>query len=323
MQAAVLMEANKMVIRDLPVPAPGDNQILVRNKVCAICNSTDRKFYSGKHTLAKFPSIIGHEGVGIVEAAGKNINGVKPGDAVLGGKYPDGPEIASLWGQFSEYGILDKDEIVMVPEGVDLEIAACTHMLGEALNAVIVSGLKPGDNIVVIGAGAVGSSIITLAGNMFPASVIVVDLLQEKLESAIRLGADAAFNINDPELIEKIKRVTNGKPIDIIFEAVGLQNTYNTAVDLADYGSRIMAFGIVEGDLSVPFRKAYKKELQLRWCAHIGKGGNDNKRIILNMMKKNLINAEMLITSRYLLKDMEKAFSKLAQGKEIRVMINI
>ena len=113
MKAAVLMDANKMIVTDLPVPEPGDNQVLVRNKVCAICNSTDRKFYTGKHALVKYPSIIGHEGAGIVEALGKNVKGIKEGDAVLGGRYPDGPEIASLWGQFSEYGLLDKDEFVM------------------------------------------------------------------------------------------------------------------------------------------------------------------------------------------------------------------
>ena len=102
-----------------------------------------------------------------------------------------------------------------------------------------------------------------------------------------------------------------------------MQETYNMAVDLADYGSKIMAFGIVEDNFAMPFRKAYRKELQLRWCAHIGKGGNDNKRLILKMMEKNLINAGMLITGRFFLKDVGMAFDKLVQGKEIRVMINI
>lgn len=323
LKAAILINKNEIKVADLHMPIPGDNQILVRNKFCLICNSTDTKFYTGKYSRIKYPCIIGHESVGIVESIGKNIDEVHEGDFVLGGSYPESSKIASFWGQFSEYGIVDKEEIVQIPSGVKLETAALSHMLSEALNAAIVSDLKPGDNIIIIGSGAVGSSLITITKHFFPANIIVIDLIQEKLDFATKLGADAVFNAKDFNISKKIKEITGGKPTDIIFEATGLQNAYDMAINIADYGTKILAFGIIEEKFSVAFRNAYDKELQIRWCTSVGKGGNDNKKNVLNMMKKNLINTDLLITSQFSLNDLKMAFNKIVQGKEIRVMISI
>lgn len=323
MKAAVLSQKGRFEMRELPIPVIGDNQILVRNKFCAVCNSTDTKLFKGTHALAKYPSVIGHEGAGVVEMVGKNITKVKAGDKVLGGNYPDSPELASLWGQYAEYGIVDEEEIVLIPENVSLEQATCSHMLGETLNAVRVSEVRPGDHVAIIGAGAVGMNILTNIKHFFPGSVIVLDLLDEKLDSALKLGANAVFKSNDPDLAAKILEFTKGHGIDKVYEAVGNQATYNLAMDIINKFGTILAFGIIEGVLEVAFRKAYSKELQIRWCNYTGAGGNRNKELVLDMMSRGLIDVNPLITSRVPLDDIEEGLKLIAAGKEIRVIVQI
>ena len=85
MKVAVLSEKQKFELREFPIPQPDDDSVLVRMEACAVCNATDTKLYKGTHALAAYPSIIGHEGVGVVDAVGKNVTKLKVGDRILGG----------------------------------------------------------------------------------------------------------------------------------------------------------------------------------------------------------------------------------------------
>ena len=147
MKALVLKGVGMVETMDLPMPRLEKGQVLVRNRFCAVCNATDTKMYNGKHALVTYPCVFGHEGSGVVEAVGEGVSMVKPGDRVLGAGYPASPEMASLWGQYAQYGVAPQEEIIRVPDGVSLEHAALAHMLGEALNAARIAEITPGENV--------------------------------------------------------------------------------------------------------------------------------------------------------------------------------
>lgn len=321
MKAAVLVEKQKFELREFSKPDIDDNSVLVKMEACAVCNATDSKLYKGTHAFAKYPSIIGHEGVGIVEQVGKNVTKLKIGDRILGGSfYCD--EMPSLWGAYSEYGTAGEDSIV-VPKTVKAEEASLAFMVSEAVNAVRIADIKAEDNILLIGVGAVGFSILSVLKNTLHLNIIVADIDNAKLETALKIGADAVINSKDEDVVKRICELTDGRGVNKVFEAVGNKVTYQMAFDLIERGGVIVPFGMIEGIMELPFRTMYAKEIQMRWCKGSGVCEAENKKIALRMIRDGLIDTDMLITSKVPLENIMEAFKKIETGKEIRVVLQM
>lgn len=323
MKALVLKGSRDTQITELQMPIPGPGQVLVKNSVCAVCNATDTKMYTGKHALVTFPSVFGHEGAGIVAAVGEGVTCVQLGDAVLGAGYPAQDGLGSFWGQYSEYGITDAAEIIPIPEGVSLEHASLAHMLGEALNALTIANLPPCEHVVIIGCGAVGLSLLTVLRHAYPASLIVLDIDNKKLEIAKKLGATHAINPGKADVEAEIEHISEGHGVNFVFEAVGSKPTYDMSFSFINNRGVIIPFGIIEGTMELPFRKLYSKQLQMRWVRSVGDNGRENKRQILRMMQRGLIAPEAMITGRYPLSQFPEAAEAILRGEHIRVLMQI
>lgn len=323
MKAAVLVEKGRFEIWDVPTPQIGDNQVLIREKACAICNATDTKMYKGVHSLISFPAIIGHEGAGIVEAVGKGVTKLKVGDKVMGGNFPASGGVASLWGQFCEYVVGTEDTLVKIPDGVRMENATLASMLSEAVNACTIGGVGPGDNVLILGAGAVGMSLLTILKNALPYRIVVLDISEEKLTQASKMGADFVLNAKDENLPEKINEITEGQGINKLFEAVGSQATYNLAFEIIGKGGVIVPFGIIEGIMEVRFRTLYSKQAQIRWCQSAGFNKEVNLKTALSLIKKGAVDTDSMITNRFRLEEINQGFARIIEGKENRVVIQI
>lgn len=321
MKAAVLVEKQKFELREFKIPEIEEDSVLVKMEACAVCNATDTKLYKGTHAMSAYPAIIGHEGVGTVERVGKNVTKLKAGDRILGGSfYCDG--IPSLWGAYTEYATA-KEDVLKVPESLGAREAALAFMLSEAVNAVRIADIKAEDNILIIGAGAVGFSILSVLKNTLHQNIIVADLMDEKLNIASELGADVIINSKTEDVAERIKLVTEGKGVSKVFEAVGSKTTYQMAYDLINHGGVIVPFGMIEGIMEVPFRTLYSKEIQMRWCRGAGQHDAENKKIALGMLEKGMIATDVLITSVLPFEQISEAFEKIADGKEIRVILEM
>ncbi|HIT69093.1 MAG TPA: zinc-binding dehydrogenase [Candidatus Aphodomonas merdavium] len=323
MKALVLKGVGMVETMDLPMPRLEKGQVLVRNRFCAVCNATDTKMYNGKHALVTYPCVFGHEGSGVVEAVGEGVSMVKPGDRVLGAGYPASPEMASLWGQYAQYGVAPQEEIIRVPDGVSLEHAALAHMLGEALNAARIAEITPGENVVILGCGAVGLSLLTVLRHFYPAAVVAVDLLEEKLELARRLGATHTIHSATEDAAARLQEITGGAGCSVLFEAVGSSKTYAMAYELLNKRGRLIPFGMIEGTMELPFRKLYAKRLQMRFVRSAGENGAENKRLVLEMMRRGLMDVSGLITGRYALEDFARAARDIQAGGQIRVLMEI
>lgn len=324
MKAAVLVEKEKFELRDFPMPEFDEHAVLVKMDACAVCNATDTKLFKGKHAMSTYPSIIGHEGVGTVEAVGAKVTKLQVGDRILGGSFYC-QEIPSLWGAYTQYGTANENAVI-VPPSVKPENAALAFMLSEAVNAVRIADIQANDHVLIIGAGAVGFSILSVLKNTLHLKTIVVDLLDEKLQLASRLGADVVINSRTEDVAARIREVTDGKGVTKIFEAVGNQATYDLAFDLIARRGVIIPFGLMEGTLNIPFRTLYGKEVQIRWCKGDGldeQESTENKKIALHMIEQGMIQTDALITTVLPFENLSEAFEKIAAGTEIRVILQM
>ena len=321
MKVAVLKEKETFEMRQFPCPEPDEHAVLVKMEACAVCNATDTKLFKGTHALSAFPSIIGHEGVGRVVAVGEKVTKLKIGDLVLGGSfYTDG--IPSLWGAYSEFGIVGEDALV-IPSSMDAAEASLAYMLSEAINAVRIAQLEPEDCVLIIGAGAVGFSLLSAVKALTKCRVIMLDRIEEKLATASEIGADYVINGAVEDVAERIHEITKGQGVSRIFEAVGSQATYQMAFDLIRRGGVIIPFGMIEGTMQIPFRTLYAKEVQMRWCKGSGVEENENKQTALRLIQEGAIRTDILITSRIPFDHISDAFRKIASGNEIRVILTM
>lgn len=321
MKAAVLKAKETFEIREFICPEPDDNSALVKMEACAVCNATDTKLYKGTHAMSAFPSIIGHEGVGRVVSVGKNVTKLKVGDLVLGGSFYCS-EMPSLWGAYTQYGTVGENTIV-IPPSIPAEEAALAFMLSEAVNAVRIADLQASDRVLIIGAGAVGFSILSAVKAMTQCQVIVLDQIEEKLKIASCLGADYVINGATENAEDRIRQIMGEQGVNRIFEAVGSQTTYQMAFDLICRGGVIIPFGMIEATMQIPFRTLYAKEVQMRWCKGSGVQETENKLTALRLIEEGRIKTDLLITSRIPFEQITEAFKKISSGNEIRVILTM
>ena len=273
MRAVAVVEPNKVALVELGKPTPGPYQALVKNDVAALCNATDGKLVAGHFAgVDQYPIIIGHECTGIVEAVGPKVRNVAPGDRVIGGllfEFSD-PRYASGWGGFCEYNVVNDHEAMVADKVADAEHGwfECYEIQTKvdpgvsAADAVLmcmwreVHGgfgdfhLQPGDDILVFGAGPVGLSFTKFAKLLGLGWVGVIDPLPNKRETALKMGADAAFAPGDSALNAFIEK--RGKKLDAVIDAVGRAELINAALPLIKLGGTIAVYGVVpKGPLTV------------------------------------------------------------------------
>ena len=167
----------------------------------------DGVYYKG--IVGETPTRIGHEPVGVVEAVGENVQGFATGDRVTG--------LFAYLKAFAQYGVAEPEQLVKIPDHVPLELA-----LGEPLKCIgtILRAAQPelGDHVLVMGCGFMG--LLTLAGlvGRAPASLIAVDMQEERLKLAREFGATHTLNAADPDFLDQVQQITGGRGVDLAFE---------------------------------------------------------------------------------------------------------
>ncbi|HEY5465465.1 MAG TPA: alcohol dehydrogenase catalytic domain-containing protein, partial [Clostridia bacterium] len=212
MKALVLKEYNRFSYEDVPVPVYGSDDVLIRVKACSICGS-DVHGMDGSTGRRIPPVVMGHEASGIIEQTGENVRGYKIGDRVTfdstvycGECYfcrrgeinlCDDRKVMGVStgeynfpGAFAEYVAVPQRILYPLPENVTFEFAAMVEPLSIAFHAIRRSPVSLGNTAVVVGAGMIGSLVIQLLKIAGCGKIIAVDMIQEKLDMAKKLGAD-------------------------------------------------------------------------------------------------------------------------------------
>jgi D-arabinose 1-dehydrogenase-like Zn-dependent alcohol dehydrogenase len=256
-------DTKKVALEDVPIPKPGPGEVLVKVAFCGICHS-DLSLINGTFP-AQAPVVTqGHEASGTIAELGPDVTGWDEGDRVVVAagrpcqRCPNcrrGDVVNCLWiqlmafaydGAWAEYTVAQAVGLTRVPDNVPLEQAA---ILADAVStpygAVVRTGkVAVGESVGVWGVGGVGTHIVQLARLVGAVPVIALDINPAVLDRALELGADYAFDSRDDQLRDKIADVTDGRKLDVAFDAVGLKVTFEQALDCLTPGGRLVGVGM-------------------------------------------------------------------------------
>ncbi|HEX2967856.1 MAG TPA: galactitol-1-phosphate 5-dehydrogenase [Bacteroidales bacterium] len=314
MKALVLEEYKKLVYRDIPIPDVAGNEVLVKVKACGICGS-DVHGFDGSTGRRIPPIIMGHEASGIIERVGKDVRNWHCGDRVtfdstvyplddwftLEGHYnlSDNRQVLGVspgeyrrHGAFAEFVAIPQHILYRIPEEVSFEQAAMVEAIAVALHSINIAEIKTGDNCVVTGAGMIGTFIIKLLKISGASEVIAIDIDPAKLKQAGCAGATHTFFSHEPDIQAKITELTNRRGADVSFDAAGLTETVNIAIDCTRKGGKVILVGNTSPKIDFQLQKVVTRELKvLGSCAIRGEYG-----IVLDLLRTGRISVNELIS---------------------------
>lgn len=267
MRAGVLYAPGDLRIEDREVPVPGPGEALVRVAVCGVCGSDASEFDRGP-LLTVLPVTLGHEFAGVVEAIGARVTGIAPGATVVCGAgiacgtckfcVQGRTNLCSEYrtaglqvdGGLAGYAVVPADTLLDVTAtGLPLDTLGLAQPMSIAVHAVRRSGLVAGQEAVIVGVGGIGA-FITVAAAATGARVLVVDLNDDRLELAMRLGASETLRGGSATLPDRLAEL--GMQPDVFFEVSGSAPGLASVLDAARPGATIVPIGIQKADVPVP-----------------------------------------------------------------------
>lgn len=242
---AVLCKAygppESLVIEEVESLRPGKGQVVIAVKACGV-NFPDTLIIQGKYQFKPaMPFSPGGEVAGVVKEIGEGVERVQVGDRVI---------VFAGWGGFAEEIVADAARLIPMPDGMDFTTAAAFVMVyGTSMHALQDRAqIKPGETLLVLGAaGGVGLATVEL-GKVMGARVIAAASSPEKLEICRQHGADEVINYAAEDLKERVKQLTGGKGVDVIFDPVG-GNYSEAALRGMAWGGRHLVVGFAAGDI--------------------------------------------------------------------------
>jgi L-iditol 2-dehydrogenase len=277
--SAVWHGINDLRLERRPLPPLGATDVLVEVAACGVC-ATDLHLVDGSIALYTPPRALGHEVGGTVVAAGAGVRHVQPGDAVaLDTSVPCGtcyhcregapflcPDRLSVFGGFSERVVVPATVVHRLPAGLDPALGALAEPLSGALHAVDHAGLRPGDVVAILGAGAIGMLVLAVARLAGASRTIVSDPEAARRDVAARLGATRVVDPSRESVDEVVAELTAARGVDAVFEAAGVQATVDQALRLPRRGGTVVQVSVpMTGvTLALPAYDLFARELTIR-----------------------------------------------------------
>lgn len=334
MKVAVLHGKQDLRYEEAAQPVPGAGEVVIRVYACSICGS-DLHSYEGNHPRMIFPRIMGHEFAGTIEAVGPGVDGIKPGlrvcsdiDISCGHCGPCLENRQNLCeklktlgfdrdGAYAEFVKVPAANIYPLPENVSYEEAAIVQTLGVSYHAVAHRArIAAGEKVAVIGAGPIGLGAAMVA-KARGACVTIVDLLDYRLETAVRAGIDVAVNVSRDVLQEKALALTEGRGFDKVLECVGgrQEKTVGDAVSIVKRGGMITIVGTFPGNkATIPIAYLKDREIDITFS----RGNFQAFGPCLELISTGQIRAELMISHRLPLRRAEEGL-QLMQERDARV----
>jgi 2-desacetyl-2-hydroxyethyl bacteriochlorophyllide A dehydrogenase len=315
MKALVLEEYNKLVYRDWPDPVIAPDEVLVQIKAAGICGS-DVHGYDGSTGRRIPPLIMGHEAAGVITETGKEVENWITGDRVTfdstiyslddwftrRGMYNlsdnrvvfgVSPKEYRRHGAFAEYLNVPHHILYKIPDNVSFTQAAMVEPVAVAAHAVELSSPGWNDNVAVIGSGMIGLFIIQVLRSKGCGKIFAVDTDPLKLKMALQLGADYALDPLKEKINDGIPALTSGRGADLVFEAVGIDSTIETAVTIVRKGGTVTLVGNLSSNVSIPLQSVVTRQIRLQGsCAICGE-----YPAVLDMIARKEINVDTLLSA--------------------------
>jgi NADPH2:quinone reductase len=227
---------------DFEPAAPGPKDVLVRNKAIGV-NFIETYFRSGLYPVASMPSALGNEGAGVVEAVGSEVTHLKVGDRVA---YGTGP-----LGSYAELHLIPAANLVKLPDAISFEQAAAIMLKGLTVQYLFrqTYEIRPEETILFhAAAGGVGSIACQWA-NALGVKLIGTVSTSEKAAHAKALGAWEVIDYSKEDVVQRVKELTNGKKVSVVYDGVG-KDTWETSLDCLELRGLLISFGNASGAVS-------------------------------------------------------------------------
>ncbi|KAI5843840.1 chaperonin 10-like protein [Morchella snyderi] len=342
----VLNAVKSVAIEERPIPTlKNPSDVLIRVNVTGICGSDVHYWEHGR--IADFiltaPMVLGHESAGTVVQVGPSCKHLQAGDRVAlepgvpcrlcpfckAGTYNLCTDMRFAAtpphdGTLAKYYILPEDLCVPLPPHVSNDEGALVEPLAVGVHVVRQASVRPGDTVVVFGAGPVGLLVAAVARAHGAAKVVVVDIVQARLEFARGYAATGVFNamhsrearVNAAEIVRLFGL---GLGADVAIDASGAAPSINTAIHVLRTGGRYVQAGMGADEISFPIMAMCCKEITMKGSFRYGPG---DYKLAVDLLAAGSVSVKELVTSRFKFEDAERAFEEQKKGQGIKILID-
>lgn len=303
---------DQLTVEEIAEPPVGAGFVMVDVKAAGV-NFPDILLVEGKYQMKPEPPFVpGMESAGVVSALGEGVSDVKEGDRVI---------VATMLGAFAEKVPAHSSQLVPMPETMSFEEgAALTTIYGTSYHALKDrAALKEGETVLVLGAaGGVGIAAVQLAKAM-GAKVIAAASTAEKLAFAKENGADETVNYSEEDLKARVKELTEGKGVDVVYDPVG-GDLAEAALRASGWESRYLVVGFASGPIpKIPLNLALlnsRNILGVFWGAWVGRNPRANAQNIKELFDFYVAGKiKPQVSAAYKLEDYGQAFDDLLERR--------
>ena len=336
MKAIVISREGQAEVIEKNKPEIGDGEVLIKIKYVGFCGS-DLNTFLGKNPMVQLPVIPGHEIGAIVDAVGENVsNHIKPGMTCTVNPYTNCGNCPSCRNgrfnacQYNETFGVQRDgamseyisvpwQKVIVDEKISSKDFALVEPMSVGFHAVSRAETTDTDAVLVIGCGMIGLGAIIRA-SLRGAKVIAMDIDDNKLFLAQRLGALHTINSKTEDVHLRLQEITNNAGPDVVVEAVGSDITYQTAVKEVAFTGRVVCIGYAKTNIEFETKLFVQKEIDVKGSRN---AMPEDFRAVMEYLKRGTCPVEELITGVYKPEEAQFALEKWAQdpGKVFRMLI--
>jgi threonine dehydrogenase-like Zn-dependent dehydrogenase len=342
MLATVFHGKDKISVEEVEKPRPGPGEAVIRVTLTTICG-TDLHILRGEYPV-KPGLIIGHEPVGVIDELGAGVTGYQVGDRVLVGAItPCGQCNACLSGHLAQCGHGEgyealggwrfgnkvngaQAEYLLVPHAManmakipkelsDEQVVLLADIASTGLSGAESAKIKIGDSVVVFAQGPIGLCATSGAKLMGAALVIGVDGDSNRLRMASQMGADIVLDDRELDVVAEVKKLT-GQGADVAIEALGTQQTFESALRSLRPGGTLSSLGVYSGKLEIPYDA---------FAAGIGDhcivttlcpGGKERMRRLMQMVRFDRLDLTPLLTHTFPLRDIVQGYELFGARRE-------
>lgn len=339
MKAVVFKGKDQIAIEELPKPIPRAGEAVIRVTTTTICG-TDVHIVRGEYPV-KPGLVLGHEPVGVIDELGPGLESVYTvGQRVIAGAItPCGQCFYCLnashsqcggalggWrfgntinGAWAEYLLVPdaKANLALIPDGLrDEDVVLCPDIFSTGLSGAESGNVRIGDSVAIFAQGPIGLCATAGAKLKGAALIIGVDTNDHRLTIARQLGANVTLNPKACDVVAEIKRLTDGRGADVTIEALGRQETFESALRATRPGGTLSSLGVYSGKLVAPYEAIYAGLGDQKIVTTLCPGGKERMRRLVSMVANRRVDLAPLVTHRFRLDQIEEAYALFSEQRD-------
>ena len=341
MKALVFRGPNQIGIEEVPIPSPGPGEAVIRVTLTTICG-TDLHILKGEYPV-KPGLVIGHEPVGVIHELGVGVTGYEVGDRVLVGAItPCGQCLECLRGDLSQCGgpiggwkfgntingsqaqyllvPAAQANLAKIPDDLrDEQVVLLADIASTGISAAESANVKIGDSVAVFAQGPIG--LCATAGAKLKGASLIIGIESDPFRSqmARKMGADVVLDFNKCDVIAEIKRLTDGKGVDVAIEALGTQATFENALRTLRAGGTLSSLGVYSGKLAIPLEPFAAGLGNHKIITTLCPGGKERMLRLMELVRHGRLDLTPLLTHTFSLENIVEAY-KLFGERRVNVI---